>query len=72
MKRFTVREARKRAGLTQEQLAAAAGMRQGVVSSIETGKVANPGIALALRLAKALKVRPEQLRFGPVDVETAQ
>lgn len=74
MKRFTVRAARERMDppITQEELARRIGVRQNRISALETGKVANPGIAIVLDLAAALGVEPQQLVFGPEAQEAAQ
>lgn len=72
MKRMTLRQARERAALTQEQLAAKSGVRQGVISNLETGKIRNPGLALVLRLTPYLDVAPEQLRFGADAMEASR
>lgn len=65
MKRITLREARERAGMTQQQLADASGVPQSVISRIESGVTANPGISIVLRLARRLRLSADQLRFGP-------
>jgi transcriptional regulator with XRE-family HTH domain len=66
MKSFTVRDARRRKGFewTQDQLAAASGVDQTTISGIETGKVTRPAFDTILKLAQALKLRPEQLAIG--------
>ena len=57
-------QARQRAKLTQDELAARAGVDQTTISSLETGRKASPRFDTVLRLARALNVSPEQLRFG--------
>lgn len=52
-----IREARERAGLTQEQLAARLGVRQSAVSHWERDK--NPTAANVFRIADALGVTPD-------------
>lgn len=61
---FTVAEARKRLRppMRQEDLAALVGIDQAYVSLIEAGKRV-PSDDLKKRLAKALKLRPVQLKF---------
>lgn len=71
-KPITVREARRRRNLTQEQLALLAGVRQNVISQLETGRTANPGIALVLKVARALEMPVEQLSFDVHAEEHAQ
>lgn len=73
MKEFTVREARERAKLTQEELAEASGLDQTTISDFETGRNTNPRLKTVRALAKALKIRPVQLRFSapaPSDIST--
>jgi transcriptional regulator with XRE-family HTH domain len=55
-----VREARHRAGLSQEQLAFEAGMKRSYVSDLERG-TRNPSVKAIARLAAALKVSPSEL-----------
>lgn len=64
MKEYTVREARLRARLTQDQLAEKSGLDQTTISDFETGRSANPRLDTVRRLAKALGIRPVQLRFS--------
>lgn len=61
---MTLREARKKAGLTQDELAAKSGIDQTTISSLETYRHTNPSDDTAKRLAKALRIRPVQLRFS--------
>ncbi len=53
--RTRIREARKRAGLTQEELAARAGLTQSHLSRLELGKYV-PTLATLERLARALRI----------------
>jgi transcriptional regulator with XRE-family HTH domain len=55
-----LRAARKKLGLTQEQVAERSGVQAGEVSRIESGK-RDPQISTVLKLAKAVEVRPGQL-----------
>ena len=55
-----VREARHRAGLSQEQLAFEAGMKRSYVSDLERG-TRNPSVKAIGRLALALGVEPPDL-----------
>lgn len=64
MKEFTVREARKRKRMTQDDLAKASGLDQTTISDLETGRNANPRLDTIQRLAEALGIRPAQLRFS--------
>ncbi|MEO8483106.1 MAG: helix-turn-helix transcriptional regulator [Acidobacteriota bacterium] len=64
MTRITLLEARKKAGLTQEQLAEAAGRDQALISKIERGDHTNPTTETVEQLAKALGIAPSRLRFS--------
>ena len=55
-----VREARRRAGMSQEQLAFEAGMKRSDVSDLERG-TRNPSVKAIGRLAVALAVDPADL-----------
>jgi len=55
-----VRHYRKSRGMTQEQLAIAAGMERSYVSDLERG-TRNPSVAALGRLANALSVDPSTL-----------
>jgi transcriptional regulator with XRE-family HTH domain len=55
-----LRDARKRLGLTQEQVAERSGVHATEVSRIENGK-RDPRASTLLRLAKAIEMRPGQL-----------
>lgn len=64
MKAIYLRAARERKCLTQEQLEAASGVSQGVISRLERENV-DPAFSTVTKLAAALDVDPRQLRFGP-------
>ncbi len=51
-----VRRLRVQQNLTQERLAARAGLTQGHLSKIEAGERPNPGVATLKKLARALNV----------------
>lgn len=55
-----LREARKRLGLTQEEVAERSGVQAGEVSRIEAGK-RDPQVSTLERLAKAVEVPPGRL-----------
>lgn len=63
MKRWTLRDARKRAGLTQVELAAAANLDQTYISKLELGKITDPSFTTVVRLAKPLGLDPQALKF---------
>lgn len=58
-----VRVAREKAGLTQEQLAWAAGLHQTEIARIEGGR-RNPGLDTILKVARGLSVAPAELFQG--------
>jgi DNA-binding XRE family transcriptional regulator len=58
-----LREARRRAGLTQEAVALASGVPQGHYSRMETGK-RDPGIRTLVRIAAALNTTAAELLAG--------
>lgn len=51
-----LRDLRTRAGITQRDLAAREGLHRNYLGALERGTVANPGLATASRLARALDV----------------
>jgi transcriptional regulator with XRE-family HTH domain len=55
-----LREARKKLGLTQEQVAERSGVQAGEISRIESGK-RDPQVSTVLKLARALEVAPGRL-----------
>ena len=55
-----VRRSRKRAGLTQEQLASETGLHVTYISGVETGK-RNPTLKVILTLSASLGVKPADL-----------
>lgn len=59
---------RKKRGLSQEKLGAAAGYTQGMVSQWEKGDVALDLVHIA-KLSKALEITPKELQFRHPDVE---
>lgn len=64
MKRMNLRTARKRAKLSQADLAEASGVKQPIISRIETGVTASPEWETVRKLAAALDVDPRVLKFG--------
>lgn len=55
-----VRELRKRAGMSQEELALETGMKRSYISDLERG-TRNPSVKAIARLAASLGVEPELL-----------
>jgi len=66
-----LRHERESRGWTQKQLAATAGVPQETISRLETGKHHGPQIAVAVKLAKALKVSLDYLAGRYEDEESA-
>jgi transcriptional regulator with XRE-family HTH domain len=66
----SVRIIRELQGMSQNQLAAAAGIPQATISSIERGRV-NLGVERAKALARALHVHPAVLVFPGWEVQVA-
>lgn len=58
---LTLRTARLAKNISQAQLAELAGVDQTTVSAIEVGRNQNPSWETAVRLARALDLRPEEL-----------
>jgi transcriptional regulator with XRE-family HTH domain len=58
---MTLREMREAAGLTQEAAAARAGVRQGVISQVELGKIANPALTTLEAFARAYDKSLEEI-----------
>jgi len=56
-----IKRSREDCSLTQGQLAKFADVSQGYLSQLENGDVKNPSAAVLLRVAKAMKVEPDQL-----------
>jgi transcriptional regulator with XRE-family HTH domain len=63
---MTLRDARKKRGMTQDDLAAASGVDQTMISSVEIGR-RSPSDDVKTRLAKALGIAPSKLRFATLD-----
>jgi transcriptional regulator with XRE-family HTH domain len=64
VKHITLQQARKRRGLTQEQLETESGISQAAISAIERGLVSDPAFSTVSKLAEALGVDPREFRFG--------
>jgi transcriptional regulator with XRE-family HTH domain len=58
---MTLRAARLKAKLTQEELAEKSGVEQATISNLETGRVQSPQWDTVARLAEALDVDPYKL-----------
>ena len=56
-----IRDLRLEAGLSQEQLARAAGVRQATISTLETGKSRRADFDVLEAIARVLNVDPHQL-----------
>jgi transcriptional regulator with XRE-family HTH domain len=66
-----LRHERESRGWTQQQLAAKAGVPQETISRLETGKHRGPQMAVAVKLAQALKVSLDYLAGRYEDEERA-
>jgi len=66
----TLRTKREAKGLTQQQLAAKAGIKRSLYSLIELG-VCNPSIQVALAIASALDSTVDEI-FAPLNTLTVQ
>lgn len=64
MKSIPLRQAREKAGLTQDGLADLAGVPQSVISRLESGVSVDPAFRTVVKLANALHVDPLCLQFG--------
>lgn len=71
MKRITLHAARLKAGLTQEELEAKSGVRQGMISRLERKANARPSFATVIKLANALNIEAARLQFGRDQPESA-
>ena len=60
-----LRTRREQLRLTQEDLEARSGVAQNTISKLESRPRASPAFATVVKLAGALGVNPERLRFGP-------
>lgn len=69
MKLLTLRQAREKRKLTQDELAARSGIDQTTISSLETGRHSNPTFDTIQRLAAALSIAPARLTFSDADAE---
>jgi len=58
---ISIRELRLNKGMTQDELADVTGIKQATISDIERGKIKNPSVDTAIRLAKALTVSIEEI-----------
>jgi transcriptional regulator with XRE-family HTH domain len=63
-RRAYLRTLRVRRDLTQAQLADMSGIAQNTISKLET-HIATPSFATVVAIARALKVDPLEIRFGP-------
>jgi transcriptional regulator with XRE-family HTH domain len=60
-----LRTARKRLGMTQEDLQKKSKIAQNSISRLENDKNARPSLATVVALGKALGVDPMSIEFGP-------
>lgn len=64
MKSMTLKEARAKRSVTQEQLSQASGVDQSVISRIERGENSNPSHDTITKLETALSLKRGTLVFG--------
>lgn len=64
MKHVWLRDARRRAKLTQAALAARIGKPQSFISKLESGTLTDPSINDVKALGRELEVDPLSIRFG--------
>ena len=63
---MTLREARRKRGLTQDELADKSGVTQAAISSIERGQVQSPSWDTVSKLCAVLRMKPDDV--FPVDL----
>ncbi len=68
MKVLTLREWRLKRKLTQDELAAKAGVSQDTISDLETGRRPNTTVGTLGSLAEALGIQSSQIRFAETGV----
>jgi transcriptional regulator with XRE-family HTH domain len=68
---MTLRQLREDKGLTQEELAAAAGCEQTTISQLECGKVRDPRYSTVAALAKVLKTSTSIVMASIAESEAA-
>lgn len=71
MKPIHLRARREQLHLTQEELEDLSGVAQSVISRLENESDIDPAFSTVSKLAAALKVKPETLRFGRASDEAA-
>lgn len=64
-----IRKARKKAGLTQDELADRIGLSQSYVAKLERGGTDNPGSQAIMKIAESLGVTPGWLYFNREDID---
>lgn len=62
-----LKEVRLRSDMTQQQVEREADVSNGTVSKLETSKVAEPGVAAVMKLARAVGCDPAWLAWGSDD-----
>jgi transcriptional regulator with XRE-family HTH domain len=65
MTRYYLKTLRQRRQLTQVELERLSAVAQNTISKLESNPRSRPVFDTVMALARALGVRPEQLRFGP-------
>jgi transcriptional regulator with XRE-family HTH domain len=67
MPTMTLKTARERRGMTQDELSAASGLDQATVSRLESGFIRNPSMRAVLKLERALRLKRGTLRFDAIE-----
>jgi transcriptional regulator with XRE-family HTH domain len=67
-----LKQLREAAGMSQQELAVAAGLSVSIVSQIERGSRSDPRVSTVLALAKALGVGVEQLAVSEAEAKPAR
>ena len=66
-----IKEARKRKGLTQEELGKLVGVQKSAIAKYESGRVVNIKRSTLQKIASALNIRPSELVFEDSPKESA-
>ena len=62
--RYSIEDARKNKGLTQNELAELSGVSRTIISGLESGRIKNTTAGTLVKIASALKVNVEDIFFA--------